>query len=54
MKLINKVLTSLFGLRGSGAKTKTPHEEIREALKPKKERKIPAPPASATKVKRIK
>jgi hypothetical protein len=51
MKLLDKILTSLLGERGT--KVKTPHEEMREALKPRKERKIPAPPASVAKVKRI-
>jgi hypothetical protein len=52
MKWLNKVMTSVFSNRGNQAKT--PHEEMCEALKPKRERKIPAPPASAAKVKRIK
>jgi hypothetical protein len=52
MKWLNKVMTSLFRKRGNHLKT--PHEEMREALKPKRERKIPAPPASVAKVKKIK
>jgi len=52
MKWVNKVMTSVFSKLGNQAKT--PHEEMCEALKPKRERKIPAAPASAVKVKRMK